>query len=77
MKKQHTAVEWFFEELRKHYQMYDDELYSIMIGKYVLAKEMERKQHKATADFWSGNENGIPKKYFEHYYNEAYGTSDN
>jgi len=78
--KQQTAVEWFGMEMGKLFAQYHGKI--ICIGEFhkkrfeleQQAKEMEKEQHRVTAeDFYYGNW-GYEK--FNDYYNETYGGGD-
>jgi len=63
-----TAVEWYFDKMKSHFE-HDGDLYEVFCITYQLAKEKEKLQMMdcyLKADIF-------PRKYeFEKYYNETY-----
>jgi hypothetical protein len=76
MKKQ-TAVEWFFDKMKSHFE-HDGDLFETVCMTYAISKAMEKEQIEIA--FEQGENNSvdyfIPEnriKESEQYYNETYG----
>jgi hypothetical protein len=71
--KQQTAVEWLFLNLKSHFE-HDGDLLEVVQMSYEQAKEMEKEQHRVTAqDFYYASHSF---KNFEQYYEQTYGGDE-
>ena len=76
MKKQ-TAVEWFFDKMKSHFE-HDGDLFETVCMTYAISKAMEKEQivdalkYSYKRDYFTPNFRE-QQELFEQYYNETYG----
>ena len=66
MEKKQTAVDWYFDKIKSHFE-HDGDLFETACFTYALAKQKEKEQIIEAAERWKGT------NFAEQYYNETYG----
>lgn len=69
MKKKKTAVDWYFDKIKSHFE-HDGDLFETVCFTYAIAKEKEKEEMKRT--WQDGFSFESPYKNFEEYYKETY-----
>ena len=78
MSKQTTAVDYFFEKIKSHFE-HDGDLLESVTFLYAICKDKERTQTKQAYEAGQEDEyqyhvNGAPRTDSETWHNETYGT---
>ena len=83
MENKQTAVEWFWNKIKSHFE-HDGDLLESAIFTLAIAKQKEKQQimdafEQGEEDGYWHPENGYDKKFesSEQYYNETFKTEDN
>ncbi len=77
MEKKQTAVDWYFDKIKSHFE-HDGDLFETACFTYAIAKEKEKEEMEKCYEH--GNLALLPTGHadtFEEYYNETYGKETN